>query len=68
MHELRREATADWSSYYEDARWRAQAKGRKVAIFAVQVAIAHAWLRWFRFGPAEWVWRSIVYWRPQPMR
>jgi uncharacterized protein len=42
--------------------------GLGLAIFAVQIAIAHAWLRWFRFGPAEWVWRSIVYWRPQPMR
>jgi uncharacterized protein len=42
--------------------------GLGLAIFAAQVAIAHVWLRWFRFGPAEWVWRSIVYWRPQPMR
>jgi uncharacterized protein len=42
--------------------------GLGLAIFAVQVAIAHAWLRWFRFGPAEWLWRSIVYWRLQPMR
>jgi uncharacterized protein len=38
------------------------------AIFAVQVALAHAWLRVFRFGPAEWLWRRIVYLRPQPMR
>ncbi|HET7503730.1 MAG TPA: DUF418 domain-containing protein [Kofleriaceae bacterium] len=42
--------------------------GLGLAIFAVQIAIAHAWLRWFRFGPAEWLWRSIVYWQLQPMR
>ncbi len=42
--------------------------GLGLAIFAVQIMIAHAWLRWFRFGPAEWLWRSIVYWRLQPMR
>jgi uncharacterized protein len=42
--------------------------GLGFAIFAVQIAIAHLWLRWFRFGPAEWLWRSIVYWKPQPMR
>lgn len=42
--------------------------GLGVAIFALQIAIAHLWLRWFRFGPAEWLWRSIVYWRLQPMR
>lgn len=41
--------------------------GLGLAIFAVQIVIAHAWLRWFRFGPAEWLWRSIVYWRLQPM-
>jgi uncharacterized protein len=39
-----------------------------VAIFGLQIAIAHIWLRWFRFGPAEWVWRSLVYRRAQPMR
>jgi uncharacterized protein len=26
------------------------------------------WLAAFRFGPAEWVWRSLTYWRLQPMR
>jgi uncharacterized protein len=25
-------------------------------------------LRHFRFGPAEWVWRTLTYWRRQPMR
>lgn len=36
--------------------------------FAIQLAIAHVWLRHFRFGPADWLWRSIVYGRWQPMR
>lgn len=27
-----------------------------------------AWLRRFRFGPAEWLWRSLVYGRRLPMR
>jgi uncharacterized protein len=26
------------------------------------------WLRHFRFGPIEWVWRSLTYWRKQPMK
>jgi uncharacterized protein len=26
------------------------------------------WLRHFRFGPMEWVWRSLTYWRKQPMK
>jgi uncharacterized protein len=39
-----------------------------LAIFALQIAASHAWLRRFRFGPAEWLWRSLVYRRRQPMR
>ena len=26
------------------------------------------WLRYFRFGPLEWGWRSLTYWKRQPMR
>jgi uncharacterized protein len=36
--------------------------------YAAQVALANAWMRRFRFGPAEWIWRSLTYGAPQPMR
>ena len=39
-----------------------------VVIYAVQTGISMAWLRAFRFGPMEWVWRSLTYARLQPMR
>lgn len=39
-----------------------------LAIFAAQLVISPLWLRWFRFGPVEWLWRSATYWRLQPMR
>jgi uncharacterized protein len=26
------------------------------------------WLKHFRFGPMEWLWRSLTYWKRQPMR
>ena len=39
-----------------------------VGIFAVQVVLSHWWLARFRFGPAEWLWRSLTYGRFQPMR
>lgn len=42
--------------------------GLSLAIFGVQVAVAQLWLRWFRFGPLEWLWRTVVYLKPQPMR
>jgi uncharacterized protein len=42
--------------------------GCAVVFFAVQVVLANWWLRYFRFGPAEWLWRSLTYRRWQPMR
>ncbi|RKG62675.1 DUF418 domain-containing protein [Corallococcus sp. AB011P] len=38
------------------------------ALFAGQVAFSHWWLARFRFGPVEWLWRSLTYGRAQPMR
>lgn len=39
-----------------------------LAVFALQVVLSHWWLARFRFGPAEWLWRSLTYGRAQPMR
>ncbi|RKG65210.1 DUF418 domain-containing protein [Corallococcus sp. CA054B] len=39
-----------------------------LALFAGQVAFSHWWLGRFRFGPVEWLWRSLTYGRAQPMR
>ncbi|RKH04427.1 DUF418 domain-containing protein [Corallococcus sp. CA053C] len=39
-----------------------------VVVFAVQVGLSHLWLARFRFGPVEWLWRSLTYGRAQPMR
>jgi uncharacterized protein len=38
-----------------------------LALFGVQVLYSRAWLRRYRFGPAEWLWRSITYGRRQPL-
>jgi uncharacterized protein len=32
-----------------------------LAVFAVQIVVARAWLRHFSFGPMEWVWRRLTY-------
>ncbi|MBN8471860.1 DUF418 domain-containing protein [Corallococcus exiguus] len=37
-------------------------------VFALQIPLSHAWLSRFRFGPAEWLWRSLTYGQRQPMR
>jgi uncharacterized protein len=39
-----------------------------LAIWVFQLLVSPIWLKHFRFGPAEWLWRSLTYWRPQPMR
>jgi uncharacterized protein len=39
-----------------------------LTIFALQVAFSAWWLRGFRFGPLEWMWRSATYGRAQPIR
>lgn len=38
------------------------------AIFGLQLWASHWWLARFRFGPMEWVWRSLTYGRRQPLR
>ena len=39
-----------------------------LALFALQVLFAHLWLRYFRFGPLEWLWRAMTYGRWPPLR
>jgi uncharacterized protein len=39
-----------------------------LAVFALQIPFSHWWLSRFRFGPAEWLWRSLTYGQAQPMR
>ena len=36
--------------------------------FVAEAAFSTIWLKHFRFGPAEWLWRSLTYGRWQPMR
>jgi uncharacterized protein len=37
-----------------------------MAVWIVQLITSPLWLRYFLFGPLEWVWRSLTYWRRQP--
>lgn len=38
------------------------------AIYTFQVIFSHFWIRHFRFGPMEWLWRSLTYGKIQPFR
>jgi uncharacterized protein len=35
------------------------------AIWIVQLVVSPIWLKYFQFGPLEWMWRSLTYWKRQ---
>ena len=47
---------------------RVEQYGIVVGIWAVQLLLSVIWLRYFRFGPVEWVWRTLTYGESQPLR
>ena len=36
------------------------------AFFAMQILYSYWWFRYFQFGPVEWLWRSLTWFRLQP--
>ncbi len=38
------------------------------SFFVVQILYSRWWFRYFQFGPVEWAWRSLTWFRVQPMR
>ncbi len=45
---------------------RIQMIGIVLVIWVVQLVMSPVWLKHFRFGPFEWLWRSLSYWKWQP--
>ncbi|HEY8478322.1 MAG TPA: DUF418 domain-containing protein [Spirillospora sp.] len=39
-----------------------------VCVFAVELVFSALWLRRARYGPLEWVWRCLTWWRLVPLR
>ena len=39
-----------------------------IGIWIFQLLFSVAWLKKYRFGPAEWLWRSLTYRKRQPLR
>ncbi|MFC5412508.1 DUF418 domain-containing protein [Larkinella bovis] len=37
-------------------------------VWVFQLALSPVWLRYFYFGPLEWAWRSLTYWKRQAFR
>jgi len=38
-----------------------------IGIILFQWLFSTYWLKYFRFGPLEWLWRSFTYWKIQPL-
>jgi len=38
-----------------------------LVIYLLQIPLSHWWMKRFYYGPAEWLWRSLTYLKPQPM-
>lgn len=38
------------------------------AIWCLLMVLSPWWLARFKFGPMEWLWRTLTYWKLQPMR
>jgi uncharacterized protein len=38
------------------------------SVWLLEIIWSHIWLRYFYFGPLEWVWRSLTYWKKQPLK
>lgn len=37
-----------------------------VVVWTFQIMLSHVWMRYFLYGPFEWAWRSLTYWKKQP--
>jgi uncharacterized membrane protein YeiB len=38
------------------------------AVWIFQIIYSHILFRYFRFGPFKWAWRSLTYWKWQPLK
>lgn len=39
-----------------------------LGVYAFQIAFSTVWMKWFRFGPVEWVWRMLTYGEILPLK
>jgi len=39
-----------------------------ITVWIFQLIVSPVWLKYFKYGPFEWLWRSLTYWNLQPIR
>jgi len=39
-----------------------------LAVYALQILYSNLWFKYFNYGPMEWIWRQLTYWKRLPLR
>jgi uncharacterized protein len=39
-----------------------------IALYSFQITFSYVWMKFFKFGPLEWIWRSLTYGKLFPLR
>ena len=39
-----------------------------LAVFIVQLILSHIWMKFFNYGPLEWIWRTFTYLKIMPIK
>lgn len=39
-----------------------------LGVFILQLLLSHFWMKYFSYGPLEWLWRSFTYFKKMPLR
>lgn len=39
-----------------------------IGVFILQLLLSHFWMKYFSYGPLEWLWRSFTYFKIMPLR
>jgi uncharacterized protein len=45
-----------------------QVLGIAVALYVFQIILSGIWMKKFKYGPFEWLWRCLTYWRLLPIK
>jgi uncharacterized protein len=39
-----------------------------LAVYVLQIVYSNWWFKYFNYGPMEWIWRQLTYWKKLPFR
>lgn len=57
-----------WGFAFFGRLTRVELFGVVASVWLLQLLVSPWWLGRFRFGPMEWLWRCLTYWRMYPLR